>query len=206
MRAPTMTTDDKSEPRDDGLPAGDIASHEGPLGRWSRLKRQARRKEQGRINKVSPVHAPAQSVAPPAERHPTDADMPPIESLNESSDYSGFLSPRVSEELRHLALRKLFHLPEFNLRDGLDDYDEDFQFFEVLKDTITADIRYQMERSIEQDGDQTQAAESEEPPLKEPALSDERDVATTKHQTSNGEPEVAEGPIGDTDGSHPLSS
>ncbi|MCW8885607.1 MAG: DUF3306 domain-containing protein, partial [Motiliproteus sp.] len=59
----------------------------------------------------------------------TDEDMPDIETLTEDSDYSGFLSEGVSEALKRKAMRKLFHLPEFNIRDGLNDYDDDFSIF-----------------------------------------------------------------------------
>ena len=62
----------------------------------------------------------------------TDADMPDIDSLAEDSDFTGFMSPGVSDELRNLALRKLFHAPVFNIRDGLDEYDEDYTTFEKL--------------------------------------------------------------------------
>jgi len=74
-----------------------------------------------------------------------DQDMPDIDTLDEDSDYSGFLSPGVSEELRKLALRKLFHGQHFNLCDGLDDYDEEFTSFEKLGDIVTADMRFQLE-------------------------------------------------------------
>ena len=50
----------------------------------------------------------------------SDADMEPIESLTENSDFSKFMSPGVSDELRNLALRKMFRAPIFNIRDGLD--------------------------------------------------------------------------------------
>ncbi len=69
----------------------------------------------------------------------TDADMPSVASLDAASDFSGFMSPGVSEELRRLALRKLFALPNFKVRDGLDDYDDDFTVFEPLGDTVTND-------------------------------------------------------------------
>ena len=74
-----------------------------------------------------------------------DEDMPDLDSLDEDSDYSGFLSPGVSEKLRQLALRKLFQGQSFNLCDGLDDYDEEFTSFEKLGDIVTADMRFQME-------------------------------------------------------------
>jgi len=64
--------------------------------------------------------------------------MPPLESLGPDSDYSGFMSPGVSDELRRLALRKLFHSPLYNITDGLDDYDDDFRSFAVLSEAFHA--------------------------------------------------------------------
>ena len=75
----------------------------------------------------------------------TDDDMPPLETLGEDDSYSGFLSPEVSEKLRKVALRQLFHGAGFNIRDGLDDYDEDFTIFKPLGDIITADMRHREE-------------------------------------------------------------
>ncbi len=68
--------------------------------------------------------------------------MPDIDSLDDDSDYSGFLSPGVSEALRKQALRRMFHSAAFNVCDGLDDYDEDFTSFEKLGDIVTADMRH----------------------------------------------------------------
>jgi hypothetical protein len=76
----------------------------------------------------------------------TDEDMPPIELLTEDSDYSGFLSPDVSDTLRNLALRKLFHLPLFNVVDGLDDYAEDFTKFAALGDIIPHEMQRMLDR------------------------------------------------------------
>jgi len=67
--------------------------------------------------------------------------MPPVETLDDNSDYSGFLSPGVSEELRKLALRKLFHSPLINVRDGLDDYDDDYRNFETLGKLLVDELR-----------------------------------------------------------------
>ncbi|MCG7874275.1 MAG: DUF3306 domain-containing protein [Candidatus Thiodiazotropha lotti] len=92
---------------------------------------------------------------------PCDEDMPPLESLNDSSDYSGFLSPKVSEPLRKIALRKLFHGSDFNLCDGLDDYAEDFTKFEALGDVITADLKHQLEVQEQKEVEQQALAEAE---------------------------------------------
>lgn len=82
-----------------------------------------------------------------AEQPPlTDADMPPIESLDSNSDYSPFLSEGVSKELRNMALKKLFFSGKFALRDGLDDYDDDFTRFEPLGNTVTSDMKFHQRR------------------------------------------------------------
>ena len=75
--------------------------------------------------------------------------MPAVERRDNDSDYSGFISPNVSDDLRNLALRKLVHGGMFNTRDGLDDYDDDFTSFEKLGDVVTADMRHQMEMAKE---------------------------------------------------------
>lgn len=80
----------------------------------------------------------------------TDSDMPALGQLDENSDYSMFFSPKVSEELRSLALRKLFRCAQFNVCDGLDDYAEDFTTFAALGDVLTADIRHRLKRQAEQ--------------------------------------------------------
>jgi len=86
--------------------------------------------------------------------------MPDVESLNEDSDFSGFMSSGVSDELRNLALRKLFKAPVFNIRDGLDEYDEDYTYFEKLGDIVTCDMKHQIEMQ-EQKLREAQAAEAE---------------------------------------------
>lgn len=122
---------------------------ESGLARWSRRKamvNSAREPVLPAGTEDSEARQPAEADAA-AEK--TDADMPPIESLHQDSDYAAFLSPKVSEKLRRLALRKLFHLPQFNFRDGLDDYTEDYRNFKPLGDIITANMRYRMERELE---------------------------------------------------------
>jgi len=118
------------------------------LQRWSRRKTQAREAIQQPAT-ADPNAATASREDKPEAPPPTDADMPRVESLTENSDISGFFSPGVSDKLRRLALRKVFSLSVYNVRDGLDDYDDDFTFFEPLGDTITADMRHRQEREAE---------------------------------------------------------
>jgi len=83
------------------------------------------------------------------EQQPQSLDLPDISELTEDSDFSGFLAPEVSDELRNRALHKLFHSAGFNITDGLDDYDEDFTNFACLGSVVTADMRHQSEQEAE---------------------------------------------------------
>lgn len=116
---------------------------EGFLARWSRRKSRARQAPAAPApeSRAPAAQGPRQDPAPEAGSAP-----PPLESLDEHSDYSAFLSPEVSEHLQRLALRKLFHSAKFNLTDGLDDYAEDYRSFAALGDVVTADMRYDEER------------------------------------------------------------
>ncbi len=151
----------KSAPgADAGADAPDFVS------RWSRLKHEAR--QAGDSAAVADAdHAVSADSAGPNEPasapQPTDADMPSLDSLTYDSDYSDFLSPGVSEQLRKLALRKLFHNDVFNIRDGLDEYDDDFTHFEKLGDIVTSDMRHQMEMEARRRAEQLLEDESPSP-------------------------------------------
>ncbi len=121
-------------------------NHEDFRQRWSRRKAAAGGSHEPESVPEPQAADPAPSPEPPAK---TDADMPAVESIDESTDMSDFFSPQVSDKLRQVALRKLFHLPQFNVVDGLDDYDDDFTAFEALGEIVTADMRHRME--LEQD-------------------------------------------------------
>jgi len=165
---------------------------EGFLARWSERKQKAR----GSVEPGdSPVEARADlEVAPEAAADGdvapalTDADMPPLESLDEGSDYSGFLSPGVSEELRRKALTKLFRGAAFNIADGLDDYAEDFTSFLPLGDIITSDMRHQMEEAAKRllaDGEDDAAELDDESGAAEAA--DEIPVRSHRETADDGE-------------------
>lgn len=83
---------------------------------------------------------------PEIQEFKTDEDMPPVEELTEDSNFSDFLSPKVSDALRKQALRKLFHLPFLNVVDGLDDYAEDYTKFAALGDIIPHEMKRMLER------------------------------------------------------------
>jgi len=119
---------------------------ESVLARWSRRKAEAAQEHQPGKD-IEAAAAPVEVSADPAgaEKPLTDADMPDLDSLTAESDFTPFMSSGVSDELRKLALRKLFRAPLFNIRDGLDEYDEDFTTFEKLGDIVTADMKHRLE-------------------------------------------------------------
>ena len=47
--------------------------------------------------------------------------------------------------LRKKALARLFHSPKFNIRDGLDDYDDDYTTYKPLGNIVTAEMRRKAE-------------------------------------------------------------
>lgn len=121
---------------------------EGFAERWSR-----RKQEVGREDTQRPVQTQLPETEAATEPVPalTDDDMPPVESLDERSDYAAFLSPGISEQLRAQALRKLFKLPGMHLPDGLDDYDDDFTQFTELGKTITHEMQRMLNRQLAAD-------------------------------------------------------
>ena len=124
-------------------------SKESMLRRWSRRKQEAALATPA-VEEALPIDIEdSLDIKAPVEAEEipvlTDADMPAIDSLDEDSDYSGFMSEGVSDDLRNLALRKLFKAPVFNIRDGLDEYDEDYTYFEKLGDIVTCDMKHEIE-------------------------------------------------------------
>ncbi len=130
---------------------------EGPLARWSRLKRRSRSARSGRRGGAAPVTvanvdpgfpaatAPEGGVPAVAPGEDTPAggdaakDLPPVDGLDKDSDYTPFLGEGVPEKLARAAMRKLWRSdPIFAFRDGLDDYDEDFTIIETIAKAVTS--------------------------------------------------------------------
>lgn len=137
-------------------------SKEDALSRWSRLKEESRARgesgartdeaedtgeraassqEAGRV-----VSLPDEAAVDAAGRGEGEAaygegsekgvpeDLPDIESLDYNSDYTAFMRESVPEEIRNLALRKLWRSnPLLANVDGLNDYDLDYTFSEVVQ-------------------------------------------------------------------------
>jgi len=148
---------------------------ESVLKRWSRRKHQANRRPPAtpdNAEEPASAEAPAEpsdtADAPTADSPapepdvPGEADLPDPASLDSDSDFTAYLSRRVSHSVRRAALRRLFSAPEFNVRDGLDDYDEDYTQFQALGNTVTAHMRHQAERLRDREHQRTEAEEGTE--------------------------------------------
>ena len=126
------------------------------LPRWSRRK-LGERDAQGKTGAVADpavsdstqVEA-AEAAAVEPHRELTVADMPPVDTLDEHSDYTAFMSPKVSDRLRAQAFRRLFHLPAYNITDCLNDYDDDYTRFTGLWKIVNHEMKRMLKRELEE--------------------------------------------------------
>ncbi|HSP32666.1 MAG TPA: DUF3306 domain-containing protein [Halomonas sp.] len=143
------------------------------LERWSRIKRNVHKEEDAPPSSVSsppadetlvepsaalhnkaeqlqslddPSNEACTTSAPPAlEPEPGSLDhtLPDPETLEAGSDFSAFMAPGVSGPLRRQALKRLWATGNYNVRDGLDDYDADYN--KLLK-PMTSELASKLRR------------------------------------------------------------
>ena len=143
---------------------------DGFLGRWSRLKTEAR-------------EAPTVAPAPTPARADTEKapELPSIETLSIESDFRGFFHPKVDEDVRRAALRKLFSDPHFNVMDGLDVYIDDYSKSDPIPAAMLASLK-QAQRIL----DWANGKEDVEPAEERPA------AAAESHATPAATPTAIE--------------
>ena len=114
-----------------------MAGDDSFFSRWSRRKAELRQ--------AAPVDTAATAAAPMAPLQPvieppapvvTDEKAAPAEpppptledalALTPASDFTRFVAPDVTPEVKNAALKKLFADPHFNVMDGLDTYIDDY--------------------------------------------------------------------------------
>ncbi|WP_404343874.1 DUF3306 domain-containing protein [Vreelandella venusta] len=112
--------------------------------RWSRKKRGIESEGVESPEQLEPTDPPLEAQALTAEEHDAavpeaeradaapplpgslDNTLPDPDTLPAGSDFSAFMVPGVSAALRRRALRRLWSTGNYNVRDGLDDYDADY--------------------------------------------------------------------------------
>ena len=98
------------------------------LSRWARKKEEARRSPPLPANPATDPKSPA-------------PELPPVDKLTIESDYRAFFHPKVGEDVRRAALKKLFGDPHFNVMDGLDVYIDDYSKTEPIPPEMMAGLR-----------------------------------------------------------------
>jgi Protein of unknown function (DUF3306) len=106
----------------------------GFLRRWSRLKADGPAAAEPEAA-PAPAAPPTQVAEPAVAPHPPRAGAAPapvlptlddVARLDANSDFSAFVTKGVDQDVRRLAMKKLFSDPHFNLVDRLDVYMDDF--------------------------------------------------------------------------------
>ena len=166
------------------MPGADDKTGDGEafLARWARRKeaqRQATPPAEPEAAQPGEVEA-AGEAEPPLRVE----DLPAIETLDESSDFTVFLKEGVPQSLRRRALRKLFRLnPIFANLDGLAEYDEDYHTVIDLPGGVKTLFQAGKGMVQPEDEDSQEAAEGAtasvdagEAPAEEPAVEAESDA------------------------------
>ena len=99
------------------------------------LSRWARRKEEARLQPPETVREKGGDPKSPAP------ELPPIDQLTPESDFRAFFHPKVDENVRRAAMKKLFSDPHFNVMDGLDTYIDDYSKTEPIPAAMLAGLK-----------------------------------------------------------------
>lgn len=119
----------------------------GFLSRWSQRKRQQGTSSDSEV--VQPLESSVESSEEgTVESEPSQQAERPL-PLWQQQD--------VDAETKKAALRKLFRKPEFNVRDGLNEYDDDFTQFTSLGNIVT----HEMKRMLKLAEEKTRPDEAE---------------------------------------------
>jgi hypothetical protein len=143
------------------------------LDRWSRRKAEVKTAEEQIPSDPVSLQTSDLPNALPDEDRPDDAaeeavdvdDLPDVDSLDKDSDYTAFMKEGVPEDLRKMALRKLWRSdPVLANVDGLNDYDEDFRAMtlvgEVIKTAYRPGSGYDEPEEVEEAGDEGSAEDA----------------------------------------------
>lgn len=120
----------------------------------------------------------SQTLSSAEELTPNDpTSIEPTDALEESADtkesasetteelsMAQLLVSEASESVKKAALRKLFLSEEFNVRDGLDDYDDDYSNLKSLSEGVAESLRDWVKEKVEEEtpSEQEQATENQE--------------------------------------------
>ena len=147
------------------------------LAKWSERKLAQAPSEAA---ETAALVEPAGSVPDEARAEPPE-DLPDIDSLDAESDFAVFMREGVPEDLKNLALRKLWRSdPVYANLDGLNDYDPEHVSFLVQATEVAKDM---LDKALKDDGRTDAAPDPEQDaPEDEVARSGEADLSDAEPQ------------------------
>lgn len=199
------------------------------LERWSRIKRGLESDDQPSAedpetkDRSEPPQPPDESDAPngagAAENHEVDATessepmrpappppgsldetLPDPETLEAGSDFSGYMVPGVSSALRRRALKRLWATGNYNVRDGLDDYDLDYrQQLKPMASELAGKLRRWAKKADETLAENANDTQSEQAKAE---VDTEQASSTDGDATTSPDPEKEVAQDGQSDNSH----
>ncbi|EEZ86314.1 conserved hypothetical protein [Vibrio harveyi 1DA3] len=107
----------------------------------------------------------AQALAAEASATETESQQTSSETTDpEEMSVAQLLVSEASESVKKAALRKMFLSEEFNVRDGLDDYDDDYSNLKSLSEGVAETLRDWVKEKTEEEPaeETTQSTESHE--------------------------------------------
>jgi len=121
------------------------------------------------------------------------AALQPVDTLTADSDFAPFMSGRVPEFIRRKALRVLYQThPILGFRDGLNEYDLDYNVIDTLIDAVT-----QTSYKIGQGQEEALEKEEKEEKVVDGAISDDSDSEAQLEQPDLIADENLEGEVAD---------
>ncbi|EGU30486.1 hypothetical protein VII00023_10769 [Vibrio ichthyoenteri ATCC 700023] len=110
------------------------------------------------------------------EANEAEATEPDTQDPEEMS-LANLLVSQVEESAKKAAMRKMFMSAEFNIRDGLDDYDEDYSNLKTLSqgvaETLREWVKEKPEEAAEQNATSDSAFEQEDGTLSDDSITEE---------------------------------
>ncbi|WP_010447893.1 DUF3306 domain-containing protein [Vibrio rotiferianus] len=145
------------------------------FSRWSKRKLEETTTESTEVKVVDSVESTEpetayaqQELSTEAEASAAEAPAKETEAQDKSSETTNpeemsvaqLLVSEASESVKKAALRKMFLSEEFNVRDGLDDYDDDYSNLKSLSEGVAETLRDWVKEKTEEEN--AQIAESKE--------------------------------------------
>lgn len=168
-----------------GLPVDEASGEDTPTVETPPVEKAAMSAEDegAGLNEADEAHDVPQA---PPEPGSLDHTLPDPDTLAAGSDFSAFMSPGVSSALRRKALRRLWSTGDYNVRDGLNDYDHDFKAQMKPMAAEMADKVRQWTKKVEDALDEKPADPADAEPesaATEPPLED--DMAPESHDKAD---------------------